>query len=106
MAQNKRPSNSWSPIQAMRNLLGGTEAKPSNPDRATYLEDIIFQHRNFDVKGVAAPGESTLDLERVFVDVGLGPSLDKASANPIPTLQKNAREERHSIWHFLLSPAD
>jgi hypothetical protein len=101
MAQNKRPSNAWFPIQALRNFLGKSEATQSNPDRGSYLEDIIFQHRNFDVKGVAAPGESTLDLARVFVDVGLGPSLNKASANPIPTLQKNAKEERHSIWRFL-----
>ena len=100
MAQ-KRPSNVWFPIQALRDLLGKSEAKPGNPDRTAYLEDLIFQHRNLDVKGVAAPGEFTLNLERVFVDVGLGPTPNKASANPIPTLQKNAREERHSIWRFL-----
>ena len=102
MAQNKRLSNVWFSIQVLRGLLGKTETKQSNPDRAIYLEDLIFQHRSFDVKGVAAPGESALDLERVFVDVGLGPSPNKTSANPIPTLQKNAQEERHSIWRFLL----
>ncbi len=102
MAQNKRPSSTWSPLQAIRNFFGGPEAQPDNPDRLTYLEDLIFQHRHFDVKGIAIPGESTLDLERVFVDVGLSPTLDKASANPIPSLQKSAREERLSIWHFLL----
>ncbi|MAU01540.1 MAG: hypothetical protein CL608_30755 [Anaerolineaceae bacterium] len=102
MAQNKRPSNSWSPIQVLRNLFGRPEEKQENPDRANYLKDLVYQHRHFDVKGIAAPGESTLDLEHVFVDVGLSPSLDKASANPIPSLQKSAREERHSIWRFLL----
>ena len=103
MAQNKRPSTSiWSPIQKIRRFFGGTEAKPENPDRAAYLEDLIYQHRHFDVKGISAPGESTLDLARVFVDVGLGPTPGSASANPIPSLQKSAREERHSIWRFLL----
>ncbi len=102
MAQNKRPSSTWSPFQAIRNFFWGPAEKPDNPDRLTYLEDLIFQHRHFDVKGIAIPGESTLDLEHVFVDVGLSPTLDKASANPIPSLQKNAREERLSIWRFLL----
>ena len=102
MVGNKRSSNVWSPIQAIRDFFGSTEAKPGNPDRTIYLEDLIFQHRSFDVKGIAATGEPTLDLERVFIDVGVGPSQDKASATPILSLQKNAREERHSIWRFLL----
>ncbi len=102
MAQNKRPSNFWSPIQAIRNFFGEPEAEPDNPNRAAYLQDLIFQHRQFDVKGIGARGESTLDLEHLFVDVGLSPSRDKVSADPIPALQKSTREERHSIWRFLL----
>ncbi|MBK8905407.1 MAG: NACHT domain-containing protein [Anaerolineaceae bacterium] len=102
MAQNKRPFNYWSPIQAIRDLFGLPEAKPDDPDRSAYLKDLYFQHRNFDVKGIAAPGEATLNLAHVFVDVGLAPTRQTVSANPIPALRKNGSEERHSIWRFLL----
>ena len=74
MAQNKRPFNYWSPFQAFRDLFGAPEAKPDDPDRSDYLKDLYFQHRNFDVKGIAAPGEATLNLAHVFVDVGLAPT--------------------------------
>lgn len=100
MAQNKRPTGSWLP-QALRDLFGKPEAETTNNDRQEYLKDLVFQHRNFDVKGIAAPGEATLDLANVFVDVGLGPTQQKASANPIPVMRKNVQEERYSIWRFL-----
>lgn len=102
MAQNKRPFNYWSPIQAIRDLFGPPEAKPDDSERLDYLKDLYFQHRNFDVQGIAAPGEATLNLAHVFVDVGLAPTRQTVSANPIPTLRKAGAEERHSIWRFLL----
>ncbi|MCC6604928.1 MAG: NACHT domain-containing protein [Anaerolineae bacterium] len=102
MAQNKRPFNYWSPFQAIRDLFGAPEAKPDDFDRSEYLKDLYFQHRNFDVKGIAAPGEATLNLAHVFVDVGLTPTQQTVSANPIPALRKTGPEERHSIWRFLL----
>ncbi len=83
-------------------MFGAPEAKPDDPDRSDYLKDLYFQHRNFDVKGIAAPGEATLNLAHVFVDVGLAPTRQTVSANPIPTLRKTGTEERHSIWRFLL----
>lgn len=101
MAQNKRPSSSWFSIQALRNFLNKPALPNSSTNRRRFLEDLIFQHRSFDVKGIVAPGEAALPLDRVFVDVGLGTTHQKASANPIPMLYKNARDERFSIWHFL-----
>lgn len=102
MAQNKRPFNYWSPIQAILDLFVSPEAEPDAPARSEYLKDLYFQHRNFDVKGIAAPGEATLNLAHVFVDVGLAPTRQTVSANPIPALHKNSLDERHSIWRFLL----
>lgn len=102
MAQNKRPFNYWSPIQAILDLFSSSEAEPDAPARSEYLKDLYFQHRNFDVKGIAAPGEATLNLAHVFVDVGLAPTRQTVSANPIPALRKAGAEERHSIWRFLL----
>jgi GTPase SAR1 family protein len=105
MAHNKRTSASWSPFQAFRNLLGSSEAKINSEDCKNYLQDLIFQHRTFDVKGLSAPGEAILDLEHVFVNVGLSRSSPNPSANPIPTLKKNGREVRYNIWQFLLHNA-
>lgn len=104
MADNKRPSASWSPITVFRSFWRRSEATQNNDhnDRSQYLQDLIFQHRSFDVKGVAAPSETAVDLKHVFVDVGLGPAPQKASANPVPALHQIAREKRFTIWHFLL----
>ncbi|MCP4417203.1 MAG: NACHT domain-containing protein, partial [Chloroflexi bacterium] len=55
--------------------------------------------------GLAAPGEATLDLEHVFVNVGLSQSSPIPSTNPIPALKKNGRKKRYSIWQFLLPRA-
>ncbi|MCB8929135.1 MAG: NACHT domain-containing protein [Ardenticatenaceae bacterium] len=101
MAQNKRPSTSWLSIEALRNFLSKPAPQNGKPSLQYYLEDLVFQHRTFDVKGIAAPGEATLPLQDVFVDVGLGSTPQKASANPIPLMQKINREERLSIWRFL-----
>ena len=103
MADNKRPSAPRSPFQFFRKLWGISEAKSDiNDNRSQYLQELIFQHRSFDVKGIAAPGETAVDLKHVFVDVGLGATRQNASANPIPSLQKTAREERSTIWRYLL----
>ncbi|MEZ4592113.1 MAG: NACHT domain-containing protein [Chloroflexota bacterium] len=102
MAQNKRPST----FQKIRQFLGRSEPQNGSPDRANYLQDLVYQHRSFDVKGIAAPGEATLPLAEVFVDVGLGETPEKASANPIPAMQKNAREKRYAIWAFLRAEPD
>ncbi|VAW43112.1 hypothetical protein MNBD_CHLOROFLEXI01-201, partial [hydrothermal vent metagenome] len=100
MAHNKRPTSSWSPIEAFRSLLGRSNLV--NKDRVHYLRDLVFQHRTFDVKGVAAPGEASLDLEQVFVNVGLSQADQNTSTNPVPVLNQNGREEQIPIWRFLL----
>ncbi|WP_420630073.1 NACHT domain-containing protein [Candidatus Leptofilum sp.] len=108
MAGNKRPSSNWFSLKKnLRRILGGSTPKANSSERVEYLADLVYQHRTFDVKGFANPGEATLPLAQVFVDVGLGATPQEASANPIPVMQKNAREERHSIWRFVQSrPAE
>lgn len=100
MAHNKRPIRSKFSINVIRNLLG--KSNPGQKERTRYLQDLVFQHRALDVKGVAAPGEASLDLEHVFVDVGLSRAPQIVSANPIPALKKSSHEERFNIWRFLL----
>ena len=106
MAQNKRPSSNWLSLQRLRKIFGKSGPQNGSPERFAYLQELVFQHRSFDVKGIAAPGEATLPLAQVFVDVGLGATPEKVSANPIPIMQKSAREERHSIWRYVQNSSD
>ncbi|WP_420645184.1 NACHT domain-containing protein [Candidatus Leptofilum sp.] len=107
MAENKRPSGNWFSLNNLRRFFSNPGPQASSSEREAYLNDLVYQHRTFDVKGFANPGEATLPLAQVFVDVGLGTTAQEASANPIPAMQKNAREERHSIWRFVQSrPAE
>ena len=46
--------------------------QPERRLRREYNNYILFQHRSFDVKGLTTQGTFTLELERVFVDLGLG----------------------------------
>lgn len=106
MAHNKRSASNWFPFKALREWWTQPAVKNNNKDQSLYLQDLIYQHRTFDVKGVAAPGETVLDLKHVFVDVGLAPTAKIVSAHPVPTLQKMSNEKRFSIWHFLLNQSD
>ena len=104
MAQNKRPSSNR--FKGFRKFFRKSTPQNDQKERLDYLQELFYQHRSFDVKGISAPGEATLPLAQVFVDVGLSAMPGKASTNPIPAMQKNAREKRYSIWRFLQSEPD
>ncbi|MEZ4595077.1 MAG: NACHT domain-containing protein, partial [Chloroflexota bacterium] len=106
MAQNKRPSSNRFFDSLKEKIIGKSTGKNDQPGRAEYLQDLFYQHRSLDVKGISAPGEATLPLADVFVDVGLGATPEKATANPIPAMQKNAREKRYPIKRFLHTQPD
>lgn len=77
---------------------------PSRRNRYHYSEYLTYQHRNFDVKGLTTQGIYTLELEDVFIDLGLGPQTpDGAASTPIRPMPKALREGRHSIWEYLSS---
>lgn len=81
--------------------------------RSKYLEYLVFQHREFDVKGLTTRGSYTLELQQVFVDLGLLPqSLHRISSDPLYNDSVNhadrdfleravAQRSRHSIWELL-----
>jgi hypothetical protein len=81
--------------------------------RGKYLEYLVFQHREFDVKGLTTRGSYTLELQQVFVDLALLPQpLHRMSADPLHNdpqfsadndfLEKAAiQRSRHSIWELL-----
>ena len=72
--------------------------------RQRYLQDVIYDHRNFDVKGLSTQAAFTLELEQVFVDLSLASiAPHEASADMIRKLPKELREGRHQIWDFLLA---
>ncbi|MGH7452422.1 MAG: hypothetical protein ACRENG_13835, partial [bacterium] len=72
--------------------------------RKHYLQDLIYRHRDFDVKGLSTQGIYTLELEQVFVELSVAPQLlHQTSADPIRKLPEKLREGQHSIWEFLQS---
>lgn len=91
----KRPgSRSWKDIFRRR-------SDPNQQYRDRYLETLRYQHRTFDVKGLTTQGIFTLELERVFVDLGLGEMGQRPLTDPIPQTTQMKPRERHSIWEFL-----
>ena len=79
-----------------------------------YYTYLLMRHRDFDVKGLTTQGVYTLELERVFVDLGLGfesQRRPKATSsvfqlegdvvsNPIRAIKDN-RRGRYDLWSFL-----
>jgi hypothetical protein len=69
--------------------------------RKRYLEHLQHRHRTFDVKGLSTQGIYALEIEQVYVELTVDPTLaGKASANPIAKIEGG----RHNIWTFLSSP--
>ena len=80
-----------------------------------YNAYLLMRHRDFDVKGLTTRGIYTLELERVFVDLGLGfesqqRAKPSASAfqvegdvlsNPIRASADDNRKGRYDLWAFL-----
>ena len=73
--------------------------------RKKYRETLQYQHRTFDVKGLTTQGVFTLELERVFVDLGLGQMGLRPSTDPIPRATAARQRERRSIWEYLTAAA-
>lgn len=68
--------------------------------RARYRRSIYFQHRTFDVKGLNTQGAFSLELDQVYVDLGLSPEAPhKVSADPLR--KPDLAGERREVWHFL-----
>ena len=70
-----------------------------------YCQYLIYQHRDFDVKGLTTQGTFTLELDQVFVELSVDPTpLHALSSNPIPIPQVLS-QGNHAIWEYLASPA-
>jgi hypothetical protein len=74
--------------------------------RRRYLENLIFQHRNFDIKGLSTQSTYTLDLDHVFVELDLSPiAPHQASADMLRKLPEALHKGRHIVWDFLEADA-
>ncbi len=68
-----------------------------------YCRYLIYQHRNFDVKGLSTQGIYTLDLEQVFVELSIDPRPPhQTSADPLQVPDALHTEGR-PIWDYLAS---
>lgn len=68
-----------------------------------YYRYLIYQHRDFDVKGLSTLGTFTLELDQVFVELSIDPSTPQsATVNPVQVPQ-TLLEGRHTVWDYLKS---
>jgi len=52
--------------------------------RRPYLQQVIYEHRVFPVRGLLTPGRDALEVEQVFVELQIAPShAMQVSANPL-----------------------
>lgn len=71
--------------------------------RGRYLKNMVFRHRNFDVKGLTTQGIYTLELQKVFVELRIAPrSPHEISTDPIPVRMREAQGQK-PIWEYLRS---
>ncbi|HZI10718.1 MAG TPA: NACHT domain-containing protein, partial [Myxococcus sp.] len=67
--------------------------------RRDYLQQIVWDHRTFNVRGLRTQGAYTIDLAQVFVELRIAPShLQQASADP---LAGRELPDAGMIWDFL-----
>jgi len=70
--------------------------------RKTYLQHLIYRHRDFDVKGLSTRGIYSLEQERVFVNLGLDPqAVGRISSGLIPVISEALRTGDQNIWYHL-----
>ena len=65
-----------------------------------YNQQMIYAHRVFNIKGLRTRGTYMLELEQVFVDLRIAPSLNP-NKNKSSLLGVKELEGNQSIWKFL-----
>ena len=72
--------------------------------RRRYPQDVIYQHRNFDIKGLTTQSAFTLELEHVFVDLSISPiAPHQASADMRWVHRMQLRDDDPRSIHCLAS---
>jgi energy-coupling factor transporter ATP-binding protein EcfA2 len=66
-----------------------------------YLQQVVFRHRVFNVRGLRTQGTFTLELERIFVDLRISPWNQRDSSGV--SHARPSEIGNVSIWSFLTS---
>src|SRR5262249_36708960 len=68
-----------------------------------YCQYLIYQHRDFDVKGLSTVGTYTLDLEQVYVELSIDPKPPHQTSTDPLKLPEALLTGQHVIWDYLAS---
>ena len=80
---------------AIGNLLSGGHRK-------RYLTQLLYEHRNVDVKGLTTQAAVAIELEQVFVDLSMETrAAREVSADMIRRVPEKLRAGRQQLWTFL-----
>lgn len=69
--------------------------------RLRYEEDLTYQHRIFDIKGLTVQGPHALELEKVFVELRLASHVLRNTGNELVKIPPELERGRHSIWEIV-----
>lgn len=70
--------------------------------RRTYIQHMIWHHRDFDIKGLSTQGPYTLELEKVFVELSIIPRpVHVKNKDPIQRIPEELFNKSQVIWDFL-----
>ncbi len=71
--------------------------------RKRYCRYLIYEHQVFDVKGLSTRAAHDLELEQVFVELGIDPRPAHQASPDILNIPEDLRQGEHSIWDYLSS---
>jgi NACHT domain len=73
--------------------------------RRKYWQYLVYQYRDFDVKGLSTQVIYTLELDQVFVELRVDPMPAHATSSDPVRLPADLATGEHAIWDYLAADA-
>ncbi len=86
-------------VRARYFALGEFVSKVKSRFRRRYLEQVVFEHRDLNFRGLKEQGSYTLEVEHVFIELKISPNHTK-NISPHP-LAKPSTPDSRQIWTFI-----
>ena len=89
-------------LKAALTALGQLVSTLLADNRKRYADHLYYRHRTFDVKGFSTQGKFALELETVYVDLGVDPAvLGSIPQGPIPIAGDGDQKSPRDMFAWL-----
>jgi len=79
----------------------------NNDFKKQYFNLLMYQHRDFDIKGLSTQTKYTLELDQVFIELKFQPQVaHKATSDPLQIIPLKFRKDSYPIWRFFTLLSD